>query len=112
MTSDLPLQADQLIFPMTAGLNPGGWAHLGFFGLLLPYLVWRSRGKTVGAGGPLPNRLLHLQRTVMEGCLFATLSLAVAKVQRIDLFPARLPPPAAWVAGVAAYAAAVICMRP
>jgi divalent metal cation (Fe/Co/Zn/Cd) transporter len=66
----------------------------------------------VGGDGPLPNRLLHFQWTVLEGCLLATVSLTAAWVQRIDLFPAQIPPLAAWVAGVAACAAAVVFMRP
>ena len=100
------------MFPTAASLNPAGWAHLFLFGVLLPIMVLINRKQAVGAAGPLPNRLLHFRRTVAEGLMLATASLVVAPVQGIHLFPAHLPPLRAWGAGLAAYAAAVVFMRP
>jgi hypothetical protein len=56
--------------------------------------------------------VLFFQKTVVESASFFALSLMVAKVQWIELFPARWPSRTAVVAGVAFYVAAVLFMRP
>jgi membrane protease YdiL (CAAX protease family) len=60
----------------------------------------------------LPDRLRYFQRTTVVLLLLATMSLLVAKVQWISLFPPALPGPSALAAGVVLYAAAVAFMRP
>jgi membrane protease YdiL (CAAX protease family) len=100
------------MFPITDPINLAGWFHLGYFGLLLPFLAVRNRKKLVGSEGPLPNRLRHFQQTALYLGVFMMLSLLVAWVQRIELFPPLLPPLGAVAAGVVAYTAAVVYMRP
>lgn len=87
------------MFPFASHLNAAGWCHLGFFGILIPLLVVRSRKKLVGGKTLLPNRLRHFQSTAFGLILFAGLSLMVAKVQWIQLFPPSLPPVAAVLPG-------------
>lgn len=100
------------MFPSSAPLNTAGWCHLAYFGVLLPILVACFRKKVVSPTGPLPDRLRHFQRTVLELGLFLAASLMVARVQRINLFPPPSLNGGAVVAGLAAYALAVVYMRP
>jgi len=100
------------MFPYTDELNPAGWFHLGYFGVLLPFFALRDRKKLLGTGGALPNRLRYFQKTSFHLALFATLSLLVARVQGISLFPRSPPPLGAVAAGVALYVVAVAFMRP
>jgi membrane protease YdiL (CAAX protease family) len=93
-------------------INLAGWFHLAYFGLILPVLTVRGRGRLVHKAGPLPNRLRHFQKTACTLLLFTALSLMVARVQWIDLFPRSLPSLGAMAAGLAMYAGAVIFMRP
>jgi membrane protease YdiL (CAAX protease family) len=72
----------------------------------------RDRKKVLGTEGALPNRLRHFQKTAFMLAMLAALSLLVARVQRISLFPQELPSPGAVAAGVALYAAAVAFMWP
>src|SRR5262245_60317385 len=98
------------MFPYADQVNPAGWFHLAYFGVLLPFIAVLQRKKAVGTQGPLPNRLRHFQRTAAMLVMFAVISLMVAQVQWISLFPWSPPPALAIVAGVAAYAAAVAYM--
>jgi membrane protease YdiL (CAAX protease family) len=100
------------MFPNTNPLNLAGWAHIGYFGVLLPGLVVFKRKRLLPTDQPLPNRLRHFQRTVFELVMLASVSLAVAWVQRIRLFPRSLPPLTSVIAGLVSFAAAVAFMRP
>jgi membrane protease YdiL (CAAX protease family) len=100
------------MFPSAAELNLAGLLHVGYFGILLPLLAVRNRKKLLDTAKPLPNRLRHFQKTTFELALLATLSLMVAFVQGIRLFPRSLPPLAAVAAGVAMYAVTVGFMWP
>jgi membrane protease YdiL (CAAX protease family) len=100
------------MFPFTNEINAAGWAHLGYFGVVLPLMAILERKKVLGTEGALPNRLRYFQKTAFHLALFTTMSLLVARVQWIALFPRSLPPPSAIAAGVVAYAAAVAYMRP
>src|SRR5262245_36326559 len=100
------------MFPHSGKLNLAGWIHLGYFGVLLPALAVYQRKKYLPTNQPLPNRLRHFQSTAVGLVVLTTLSLLVATVQRISLFPRSLPPLNAVIAGVALYAAAVAFMRP
>jgi membrane protease YdiL (CAAX protease family) len=100
------------MFPYCQQLNAAGWFHLGYFGVLLPLLVLIARKKVFRAGQPAPNRLRHFQTTSFELLAFAGLSLLVANVQWIQLFPRTAPPASAIAAGMAMYASMVVLMRP
>jgi hypothetical protein len=101
------------MYPFVYRLNAAGWAHLFVYGVLLPLMVVRGRRKVVGSpGAPLPDRLRYFQATTMELLMLAVGSLAVARAERMELFPSTFPPWYAIVAGIVAYAIAVFFMRP
>jgi len=73
-------------------VGPWGWYHLAFFGLLIPYAALRSR-RRLQAAARLPRRLAAFRTTILSHLVFLVLSLAVAHLERIELFPAlRLTP--------------------
>jgi membrane protease YdiL (CAAX protease family) len=100
------------MFPFTHEINFAGWFHLAFFGLLIPasaFVQWRLFEK---AAKPLPGRLRHLQTTALEIVMLAALSLAVARLERIELFPRAFPKWRALLGGVLILAAMIVYMRP
>jgi membrane protease YdiL (CAAX protease family) len=101
------------MFPTADGVvDLAGWYHLVVFGVLVPVLAWRSRRK-IAAGAPLPPRIAHFKSTAAMLALFTLLSILVASVERIDLFPKDSAPSLlAIAAGVVMYAIAVAVMRP
>lgn len=100
------------MFPFAYELNLAGWFHLTYFGVVIPAAAARGRKKLIGNDQPLPNRLRYFQVTTLTLGVFAGLSLLVARVQWIHLFPRTLPPWSALAAGVGLYAAVVALMRP
>jgi len=100
------------MFPFVYQINPAGWLHLFYFGLVIPFGVFRQARKFHGAETPLPNRLLHLRRTAATLVMFAGISLLVAWVHGMDLFPQAFPPWRGIGAGLLMYFLAVIFMRP
>ncbi len=100
------------MFPYAHHVNPAGWSHLAYFGVIIPLFAVLQWRKLRGATGPLPNRLRHFQTTAFVLIVFTGMSLVVARVQWIFLFPWSLPPIEAIAAGVVLYAAAVAYMRP
>jgi hypothetical protein len=92
----------------SGGLNLAGWFHLVYFGFVIPGLVVYRRNALFTEGQPLPNRLRHFRVTAFALLAFASISLLVAWVQRIPLFPRSLPPPTAVIAGIVFYAVAVL----
>jgi len=100
-------------YPFVYRLNAAGWTHLFAYGLLLPLMVVRGRRKVMGLpGAPLPNRVRFFVGTTIELSLLVAGSLAVAMAQRIELFPPALPSSYGIIGGIAAYAIAVLFMRP
>jgi membrane protease YdiL (CAAX protease family) len=101
------------MYPFVLRLNAAGWAHLFVYGLLLPLMVVGARRKVVGShDAPLPDRLRYFQGTTIELLMLTAGSLAVARAERMQLFPSAFPPWYGIVAGIAAYAIAVFFMRP
>src|SRR5436190_4285149 len=100
------------MFPFVYKINPAGWFHLAYFGVLLPFFAVIRRKQFTSAEKPLPNRLLHFKRTAATLVLFGGLSLWVAHFQWIELFPRALPPWRAVGAGVLMFVVAVMAMRP
>ncbi len=72
-------------------IGPWGGMHLIGFGVLLPWAAYRSAARL--ARGPLPPRARHFQVVLVQQGFFATLSLAVAHLERIELFPDPAIPP-------------------
>jgi hypothetical protein len=63
--------------------GPMGWLHLAFFGLLIPWAVWRSRARVVR--GPNPPRRRHFAAVLVQLLLFLGLSLWVARLEELPL---------------------------
>src|SRR5262245_41593160 len=59
---------------------------------MLPWLAVRSRSRV--AAGPLPPLVRHLPRVIVQLVILGGLSLLVAQVEWIPLFPRSVPP--AW----------------
>ena len=99
-------------FPVSAPVNPAGWAHLVYFGLVIPFAAWRAKRRLIDKAAPPVDRLKHLQAGTFSLLVFAGMSLVIARVQDIALFPLVGPTLPALAAGVAFYIAAVWYMRP
>jgi hypothetical protein len=67
---------------------------------------------TASRGAPPPDRLRHFQRTTFEIAYLTAGSLGVAWAERMQLLPRAFPPWRGILAGVAAYAVAVLALRP
>jgi membrane protease YdiL (CAAX protease family) len=91
-------------------IGPLGWMHVIFFGLYVPALVIRARWH-LSSGTPIPSVRQHFRSGAIAQLLFVTLSLAVASIERIDLFPRRFPQPTGIVAGVITLAVLFASMR-
>ena len=91
-------------------LGVGGWYHLVLFGLLLPWLAVRSRSRM--AGRPLPPLRRHLPGVVVQLTVLAGLSLLVARVEWIPLFPGKAPPAWTVVLGIVLAFLAAAAMYP
>jgi len=102
-----------MIFPQAYWLGPAGWLHIFYFGIVIPAMVALGRRRIVVGSTPLPPRLAHFKSTAIQLTMFGAVSLAVARVQRVELFPTEgVHLLRGLLAGVAAYAAAVALMRP
>jgi hypothetical protein len=101
-----------MTFPQAYWLGPAGWLHILFFGVVIPALVVVSRRRMV-VGGPLPPRVAHFKSTAIHLVMFGAVSLAVARVQRVELFPTEgVHVLRGLLAGVVLYAVVVAFMRP
>lgn len=97
-------------------LNPAGWMHLIFMGVVVPLGALRSRRLIVGsADRPAPplDRIHHFRNTLVSLSVFGLVSVLTATSQGIALlrFDAVASLKAAPVAALA-YGAAVLYMRP
>lgn len=99
------------MFPFVSQINPGGWLHLIYFGLVFPLAAVLRARKFHNVKGPLPDRLLHFRRTAATLVMFGALSLFVAWSGRIELFPRTLPPWRGIGAGLLMYVVAVMLMH-
>jgi len=95
-------------------MRPIGFAgiyHLALFGLLLPYAAIRSG--TVLKKRPLPTpKSGYFIRQIIVLSVLGVISVAVAKVIGIQLFPAEVPPARSLGLGAAVLVALVTLMRP
>jgi len=102
----------QIMFPYAHGINLAGWVHLVFFGLLIPAAAIIERRKFRAAATPLPNRLRHFQVTALSLVMLVTISLTVARLEWIELFPRAFPKWGAFLGGALVLAAMIAYMRP
>jgi len=100
------------MFPFVYKISLLGWFHLFLFGLVLPGMVIVQAGKLRDRQWPLPSRRQHFQARTLELAMFGAISLVVARVGRIELFPRAMPPWPAVLAGLAMLAITLAFMRP
>lgn len=86
-------------------ISISGYAHLLFFGLLIP--IGAVRSQKLLANRPLPPRQRYFRAAVIQVALFALLSIVVARQNAIVLFPRRAPPPLAFATGAVFLAIAI-----
>ena len=87
-----------------------GALHLILFGLILPYLAF----KTVRALAtrPLPPKEKFLASQIVTLAVFLVLSALVGRLEWISLFPPHIPAPSGLGLGVATLVAMITLMRP
>ena len=88
-----------------------GWLHLAVFGLVVPVLVIRSK-RFLDQGFELSPFAPHLLSAMLQLAIFALLSLVVAGLEGLELFPPAWPTADAWLAGGLLLAAALAIMQP
>lgn len=99
------------MFPFVYRIDSFGWMHLVNFGVFIPLLAVLGRKRMMPSHGPLPDRGRHLRHTAFGATAFGGMSLFIAHVEGMDLFPRAF----SWVgamAGIVVLAAAVAGMRP
>jgi len=87
-----------------------GWFHLAFFGLLIPWAAWHSRGRFERQ--PLPPRRRHFIAVLIQLVFFLIVSVAVARSEGIDLLALPHAGWIPWVAAAALLAAGLAGMAP
>jgi membrane protease YdiL (CAAX protease family) len=92
------------------GIGVWGWYHLAFFGVFLPYVAVRSRRRLEEHG--YPPRKAFFVSVILQQAIFATMSLIVAYLERIPLFPPRLPAPQGVLLAGLFLAGSIVAMRP
>jgi membrane protease YdiL (CAAX protease family) len=87
-------------------IGSAGYAHLLLFGILIPFAAIRSKrflDRIV-----LTPRRRYFFSIMTQVSLLTLISIAVARVESIDVFPRRLPPLSAVIAGVAFLVIAIV----
>ena len=98
------------MFLFVYNINPIGWLHLVFFGIVIPVSAVLQARKF--RTQPLPDRLKNFKGMAVTLTSFAVTSLLCALFTQINLFPRAMPPWYAILAGLAMYLLAVATMRP
>ena len=84
---------------MHGGVGPIGWYYIAVQ-VLMMWVSFRSRGK-VARMATLPSRTRHFASVILMQVLLISLTLLVAQVKWIPLFPRTLPKPLHVLAGIA-----------
>jgi membrane protease YdiL (CAAX protease family) len=100
------------MFPFVYEINPGGWFHLIYFGVVLPLVTFSQARKFAKADTPLPNRVHNFRRIALTLLLFGGVSLLIARFEWMHLFPRSLPPWRAVGAGLLMLIIAVVALHP
>ncbi len=87
-----------------------GWFHLAFFGLLIPWAAWHSRGRFESQ--PLPPRRRHFIAVFIQLVFFLIISVAVARREGIDLLARPQAGWVPWLAAAALLAIGLVAMAP
>lgn len=91
-------------------ISLAGWAFVAFITVLVPWAVVRNREAALAmAWIPLADRFVAM---LVPQIVLGVLALGAGWVEEVALFPARLPPPEAWLAGAMFLAVTVAIVRP
>jgi len=93
-----------------AGIGAWGWFHLACFGVVLPYLAVQS-ARRLPSMSQRPRKPHFLSILMVQG-VTVIISLRVAQVERIALFPAVLPSPLAIGVGALTAILTIVALRP
>ncbi len=91
------------------GIGPGGWYHLAFFGLFLPYLAVKS-ARRLPALSQRPRKR-HFISVLVVQAVTVVISLAIARLEGIPLWPAQEPPLVAVAAGLILLAGCYLALK-
>ena len=91
-------------------ISLAGWFHLGFFGLLIPWLAWRSRGQVARHTATLRAR--HFANVIIQLVIFLVISLAVAWVEHIPVWKPWAGHWLGWLLAAALAVGGIVVMRP
>jgi membrane protease YdiL (CAAX protease family) len=87
-----------------------GASFLVAFGVLLPYLAFRSARQV--ATHPLPPKKRFFTSVIVQLVIFGVIATLIGSLERIELFPPRSPSAAAWGLGAFVLIVLVALMRP
>jgi membrane protease YdiL (CAAX protease family) len=91
-------------------IGPAGLFYLLFFGLLIPWLAFKSGRKL--AQHPLPERRTHFLLALLQLSVFSLITLWTARVEKISLFSLPERPFASVVFGLLLLLVALFAMFP
>jgi hypothetical protein len=91
-------------------ISIAGWIHIGFFGLLVPFLAWRSRA-LLDDYASIPRRT-HFIRVIVQLLFFLAASLLVAWIEGVAVFPAWKPRAVPGALAMVMVVAGLVIMRP
>lgn len=92
------------------GVGPAGWAHLAFFGIVIPWAAWHSRGRMERHA--LPPRGRHFVAVVIQLLVFLAISVVVARAEAIELVTAPREGWLPWLLAGALLAGGLLLMAP
>jgi membrane protease YdiL (CAAX protease family) len=78
-------------------IAPLGYAHLVIFGIIIPILAIRSM--KLMESRPFAARRRYFKAVLLQVAAFGAFSICVARLNWIEIFPRRMPPLSAIVAG-------------
>jgi membrane protease YdiL (CAAX protease family) len=93
-----------------AGIGVWGWFHLVCFGVVLPYLAVLS-ARRLPSMSQRPRKPHFISILMVQG-VTVIISLRVAEVERIALFPDVMPSPLAIAVGVVMTILTIVVLRP
>jgi membrane protease YdiL (CAAX protease family) len=92
-------------------LGSSGWLFLFLHGVYLPFRAWQSRARLLGAPTP-PSRATYFTGTIVRLALLLPLTLVVAFLHHIDLYPRGGPGAAGWLLALFTLGAMLVLMWP
>lgn len=91
-------------------LGSAGASFLLVFGVLLPYLAFKSARRV--ATRPLPPKKPYFTSVIVQLLIFGAAAVVTGRLEHIELFPRTAPPAGSWGWGLLALGVLVAGMRP